>query len=256
MRLIDEKGNDRDFHFEVSKYAGHLWKSHVARHLAIYDLFKETVPLPGAMAEFGVHNGSTYFFLARLLEIFHPDQHETHHVSSHALYGFDTFSGLAGVSPEDAAVEDHPQKRDGGLAGSFEAFSETLEAMDCAVRQRLHVIKGDVRETFPRFLEQEPGVRFKFVLLDMDIWAPTKAVLDVIGDVMVPNGLIVFDEYANPQWPGETKAADEFVSRHGLDLHAVPRAFAPAAYVRWPAGRGGRRGAMGKRPRRGKGLGS
>ena len=61
MRLVDDDGAERDFFFEVSKYSAFLWRSHLERHLAIYELYKKTQELPGSVAEFGVYNGSNSF---------------------------------------------------------------------------------------------------------------------------------------------------------------------------------------------------
>ena len=47
---------------EMSKYSGFLRTSHISRHLAIYELYKKTINLPGSVAEFGIYNGSTFFF--------------------------------------------------------------------------------------------------------------------------------------------------------------------------------------------------
>ena len=51
MKLIDDEGVERDFFFEVSKYSAFLWKSHIERHLALYDLYKLTYELPGSVPE-------------------------------------------------------------------------------------------------------------------------------------------------------------------------------------------------------------
>lgn len=70
MRITNDNGEQLDFHHEMSKYAGYLYKSHISRHLAMYELYKKTIDLPGSIAEFGLYHGSTFFLLARLIEIF------------------------------------------------------------------------------------------------------------------------------------------------------------------------------------------
>ena len=76
LTLLNEEGMELDFFHEVSKYAGYLRHSHISRHLAIFDLYKKTIELPGSVVEFGIYHGSTYFFLARLIEIFNHSEHE------------------------------------------------------------------------------------------------------------------------------------------------------------------------------------
>jgi len=233
MKLVDEDNVTRDFFVEMSKYSGHLWKSHIERHLAIYELYKKSSELPGSVAEFGVHNGSTYFFLARLLEIFHKAHFEKYQSCSHHLYGFDTFEGIVRHHKEDETNEAGVQNKLGGFNQNKDIFFKDLETFktNTEIADRLHVIEGDACLTFPKFSEENPGVRFRFVLMDFDIYEPTKVVLESIINHMVPGGIIAFDEYAFPGWPGETKAVDEFIKKHGLKLKSVSHTFAPSAYT-------------------------
>jgi hypothetical protein len=50
------------------------------------------------------------------------------------------------------------------------------------------------------------------VHLDCDIYESYKTCLDSLYDQVVPGGVILFDEYACPVWPGATRAVDEFFS--------------------------------------------
>lgn len=232
MKLYDNEGNERDFFWEVSKHAGHLRLSHLSRHLALFEIYKNTLNLPGSVAEFGLYHGSTFFFLARLIEIFHASEHEVHHSASRHLYGFESFEGFAEILPEDKAGINIGPKEVGGLKADSAVFFDTFETFkrDCRVAERLHVIKGNICDTFKIFLEENAGVRLAFALVDFDLYDPTKAVLDRLHDIMVPGGIIVFDEYGFPDWPGETRAVDGFVKRHNLKLKALPWSFAPGAY--------------------------
>ncbi len=233
LRILDDKGGKRDFFFEISKYAGYLWRSHLERHLALYELYRKTSELPGSVAEFGVFNGSTYFFLARLLEIFNRPSFEKYDSCAHHLYGFDTFEGIVHLDRRDETVLDASQRKVGGFGANLSLFLDDFErfrADNCEIGARLHVVKGDVCETFPKFLADNPGVRFRFVLMDMDIFKPTDIVLQSIHDYMVPGGIICFDEYGFPEWPGETAAVDRFLSKYQLRPQSIPWAFAPSAY--------------------------
>jgi len=233
MKLIDDEGIERDFFFEVSKYSAFLWKSHIERHLALYDLYKMTCELPGSIAEFGVFNGSTFFLLARLIEIFNGSQFEKNQSSAHHLYGFDTFEGIVRTHKEDDSSVTATQRKIGGFAQRKDIFFKDFEFFkkNTTISERLHIIQGDACLTFPKFVDENPGIRFRFVLMDFDIYEPTNVVLDSIMNHMIPGGIIVFDEYAFPEWPGETKAVDIFIKKYGLKLKGVPHTFAPSAYT-------------------------
>lgn len=171
--------------------------------------------------------------MARLIEIFNKPSFEIHESSSHHLYGFDTFEGIISLTDMDNTEIYTPKRHISGFEqnnsfflNDFEHFKEN----NCTIAKRLHVIKGDATVSFPDFIKRNPGVRFRFVLMDMDIFEPTNTVLNSIFDYMVPGGIIAFDEYGFPEWPGETIAVDQFIRNNHLKLKAMPWACAPSAY--------------------------
>jgi hypothetical protein len=46
--------------------------------------------------------------------------------------------------------------------------------------------------------------------LDCDLYDSYKISLETLYNKVVPNGLIMFDEYNDKRWPGASKAIDEF----------------------------------------------
>jgi hypothetical protein len=220
---------------DIANYAGWLRSSNLARHLAITELFKSTINLPGSVAEFGVWRGSTFFLLARLIDIFDISVHERLGLTSRKLYGFDTFDGFQALSDKDLGGANHNEKMVGGLRFDMDIFNRSFEHLIKDIRQpeRVNIIKGDVIETFQPFLETNGGVRFNFVNLDMDLYEPTKFVLDRLPEKMVRDGVILFDEYGYEEWPGATEAVDEFIGRHKLMLRRHSWSYGPGAYCRW-----------------------
>jgi len=182
--------------------------------------------------EFGLYHGSTFFFLARLLDIFHNAQQEVHQTSTKHLYGFELFDRLKEFSSEDGSLNSDVNKESGAFHTDKADFYTTLEHLrsDSRIGRRIHVVEGDVSDTFPKFIEENPGIKLSFVLLDMDLYWPTKVVLERLMPLMVPGGSILFDNYGFAAWPGETKAVDEFVVKYDLRLQSIPWSFAPGAY--------------------------
>ena len=74
---------------------------------------------------------------------------------------------------------------------------------------KVHLIKGDVVQTIPPFLESHPHLVVSLLFLDMDLYEPTKAALKYFLPRMPKGAVIAFDELDNPMWPGETLAAIE-----------------------------------------------
>jgi hypothetical protein len=48
---------------------------------------------------------------------------------------------------------------------------------------------------------------------------------------VVPGGVIAFDEYAVPEWGGESRAVDEFFRGKGCTMKSFPWSFSPTAYM-------------------------
>ena len=99
-------------------------------------------------------------------------------------------------------------------------------------KPRIKLIEGDISETVPAFLDEFPGVRLSFIHFDCDMYAPTKAALKPLWERLSRGGLMLFDEYAIKEWPGETKAVDEFLGDlPGAQLKTLSWTNAPAAYL-------------------------
>lgn len=231
---IFKDGQSTDFYVEMQRYCAYLDRRHIERHVAITELFRRTVNLPGSVGEFGLFHGSTFFLLARLVEIFNGAQFDKYSSSSCQLFGFELFEGIS-LDSEDLSGQGVLNKRGGGFSTSHKVFSQILEdfRLISKIPNRIHCIPGDVTATFTSFLEEHAGIRFKFILMDFDLYAPTKFVLNLLPPVLVPEAIIVFDEYGFDEWPGETKAVDEFICKYNLTLKTLPYSHAPGAYTVW-----------------------
>lgn len=74
------------------------------------------------------------------------------------------------------------------------------------------LVKGDVCETVPRFLEERPETIIALAYFDLDLYEPTKATLDAIRPHLADGAVVAFDEYGFAGWPGETPARRPRVS--------------------------------------------
>lgn len=232
MKLTDNQGRPRDFFFELQKHSCHLRSDFLARQLAIYELFKRVIEIPGAIVEFGVRNGANFFYLARLLELFNSGQRYDG-ISSKHLFGFDTFSGFPSIHEKDQAKTAWPDMRVGGVQTDREVFFSDYESFraNSPIRTRLHVIEGDVMSTLCPTLDEWPGIRFSLVYLDLDLFEPTLYVLEQVWDRIPKGGIVVFDEYALPEFPGETAAIDTFFADKQQQIATIPWCFSPSAYI-------------------------
>lgn len=202
------------------------------RFFAHIDLFKLTLEVPGDIAELGVFRGFDLMTWANLLEAYSIGNR------TKTVYGFDNWEGFVGVDQEDGGENTKMQRQIGGYSPARfkEELLAAIEIFDAdrfiPQKPRIKLIEGDISETVPAFLDEFPGVRFAFIHFDCDMYAPTKAALRPLWERLSRGGLILFDEYAIKEWPGETKAVDELLEDlPGAQLKTLTWTNAPAAYL-------------------------
>ena len=227
FRAFDVSPLDAVKHFPV--LARRQW---LKRFLAHAEFFKQTLDVPGDIAELGVFRGLGLMTWANLLEAFAiGDRTKT-------VYGFDNWAGFTGFSPEDGPQSETANKVVGGFDPShYRAELESaLRIFDedrfVPWKPRVKLIDGAIEESVPRFLDEHPGIRFSLVHFDCDLYAPTAAALAAIWPRVSRGGVVLFDEYAIADWPGETRAVDEFIAeRPELRVQTLPWTNAPAGYL-------------------------
>lgn len=202
------------------------------RFLAHVELFKMTLEVPGDVAELGVYRGLGLMTWANLLETYCLGDR------TKIVYGFDNWAGFKNFDLEDHTVNIDSGKVEGGF--NPESFhSELLNAISVfdddrfiPYKPRIKLIDGQIENSSIEFAVNNPGVRFSLVHFDCDLYAPTKAALNAFWPLVSRGGLLLFDEYGMLDWPGETKAVDEFLAeRPGLKLRTFTWTNCPGAYL-------------------------
>jgi len=203
------------------------------RFLAHTELFKLTLEVPGDIAELGVFRGMGLFTWANLLESYSIGNR------TKTVYGFDNWQGFTEVAPQDqTASDDSGQKFVGGFSPAThkQELQSAIDVFDSdrfvPWKPRVVIVDGDIVESVPQFVMDNPGVRFSLVHFDCDMYAPTRAALEALWPKISRGGLILFDEYAIQNWPGETQAVDEFLlDKSDCRLQTLAWNNVPAAYL-------------------------
>jgi len=112
------------------------------------------------------------------------------------VYGFDSFEGL----PESW--------RTGFERGAFSLNHKTLPD----VHPNVQLVVGWFEDTLPEFIEKNRG-DIAILHIDCDLYSSTKTIFSYLGDRLVKNSIIVFDEYFGyPTWQDhEFLAFQEFI---------------------------------------------
>jgi hypothetical protein len=202
------------------------------RFLAHHELFKLTLEVPGDIAELGVFRGAGLMTWANLLESYCIGNR------TKVVIGFDNWQGFTSLSPEDGREDLTVQKTAGGFSpvAYLEELKKALAIFDAdrfvPWKVRVKLIEGHIEEAVPAFLKENPGVRFSLIHFDCDLYSPTKAALAALWPVLSRGGLMLFDEYAIHNWPGETRAVDEFFAdKPSVHIRTLPWNNVPAGYV-------------------------
>ena len=153
-------------------------------------------PPDAAVIECGCWRGG---MSAALVEIGGPDRD---------YYFFDSFEGLPPAKDIDgpAALAYQADKTSpsyhNNCTASLEEFRATMASLDA----RIYPVKGFFDKTFPSF--DPPSVAV--LRLDADWYDSTMLCLRKFWDHMVPNGLILIDDYYT--WDGCSRAVHDFLS--------------------------------------------
>jgi len=203
----------------------------ITRFLAHYELYKQIADVPGSIVELGVFRGSSLFSFAHFLEIFnHGDRSRT-------AIGFDSFEGLSNLTAIDGLEDKGHAKQTGGWrAADYE--HELMEMIDLFVAEsfvpqapRIKLLKGNILETVPAYVQQNPGLRIALLHIDCDLYEPTLVGLKHLAPLMVPGGLVVFDEYAITAWAGESAAVEEYFGK-GKRIEKFPWTSSPGGFMK------------------------
>jgi hypothetical protein len=180
------------------------------RFLAHYELFRKTIDLPGDIIEFGVYRGASLMTWANLLEIRNMGDRQKQ------VFGFDNFSGFTEIAPEDGKEDPRVGKVMSGFnSDPFEdILRDAISIFDqdrfIPYKPRIVLVKGDIEKTIPQFVEDNPGLRISLMHFDCDMYKPTKIALESMWPLVVPGGVVLFDEYGIRPWQGESNAVDEY----------------------------------------------
>lgn len=187
----------------------------ITRFITLYELFKLAQPVKGSIVECGVLRGFGLMTWAHLSAVLEPAN------LMRRIYGFDSFEGFPAVGPLDANPLKTP--RPGELrADSYDELSRLIDVYDSdrflGHVEKVRLIKGDVVETVPKFVEENPHVVISLLFMDVDLYEPTKAILTNLLPRMPKGAVLVFDQLDNPIWPGETHALLDTLGINRLEL--------------------------------------
>jgi hypothetical protein len=184
----------------------------LSRMLFMHELYRHVLDVPGVVVEFGTRWGQNLALFESFRGIYEPFNHPR------KIVGFDTFEGFPTVDPRDGSA---PVVVPGGH-GVTPGYEEYLASvLDYHEREspishlvKYELVKGDVTETVPAWLEAHPETVISLAYFDLDLYEPTCACLQAIKPRLTRGSVVGFDELNHPEFPGETAAVIDVL---GLD---------------------------------------
>jgi hypothetical protein len=186
---------------------GYPYKVDPGELAAMVGLIESSREHGGAVVEIGVAQGDTSVFLL---------QHLTSVGDKRPLLLFDTFSGF---TDESVAVEVERRGKQRADYDKFRYGDEDIfrRRLSAAGFSNFETFKGDA-SAFDWASIGPIGA----VLLDIDLYEPTKAILDAVYPRLCTGGGIVVDDcVGGGPWDGSLQAYEEFIAAHDLPFERV-----------------------------------
>jgi hypothetical protein len=171
------------------------------------DAITETKESGGAILEIGVAKGDTSAFLL---------EHMASTGDTRTIYFLDTFSGFSEDSIEHEVKQRGKDQSDYGAFryGDEKIFANNLSRLGYT---NFKTVRGDASA-----LDYSQFGPIAVVLLDIDLYKPTKAILEKLWDKMTTPGFICVDDCKpDKKWDGSLAAYNEFMAARQLPTRIV-----------------------------------
>lgn len=168
----------------------------ISRFLYIYETLKTLNDVKGDIVELGSWKGANLLWMAKVQSFLG---------SNKIIHCFDSFQGLTEFSAPDTSS--HLRNKYQGDEQILRSVIELYEYNDL-----IQIHKGLIEHTVPAWSELKADI--SFIYFDADLYEAASVTLNYLWPQLSVGGIILFDEYGSEDWPGETKAVDEFLKKN------------------------------------------
>ena len=200
MKKLD-KWDYENFFYQTSD------KSRLRKIVDHYEIYKKVSHIKGDIFEFGVFKGVSLIRFLTFRDII--NKKSTKHV-----YGFDAFGKFpipkknnSHKSNDSQFARLHDERIGEGIK------EKTLNKILLKKKfNKFTLIKGNINTSLEKFLiKKKNKLKISLLHLDLDIYSPTKLVLEKLYKFISKNGIILLDDYRHIK--GATSAVDEFLKK-------------------------------------------
>lgn len=191
---------DRKFEYENGFYAT-ADPARFSKFLTHLEFFRQTSEVRGEIVEFGIFKGNSFFRWIKFRDLLEQ-------TGSRKVIGFDIFGDFpeAGFEGDKSRRDAFVAETNGGKSISLEEINELLDKQ--GLNKNVEIIKGDILKTLDQYLDDNPQLRISLLHIDVDLYEPSKHILEKMYDRVTKGGIIIFDDYG--AFAGTNKAVDDF----------------------------------------------
>ncbi len=190
----------RKFEYENGFYAT-TDAARLSKFVTHLEFFRQTATVRGEIVEFGIFKGNSFFRWVKFRDLFEQ-------TGSRKIIGFDIFGNFpeAGFEADKGKRDAFVAETNGGKSITYEEINALLDAQQ--LNRNVEIVKGDILKTLDEYLDNNPHLRISLLHIDVDLYEPTKHVLERLYDKVTTGGIIIFDDYG--AFAGTNKAVDDF----------------------------------------------
>lgn len=194
----------------------------ISKILSHYEIYKMIKEVTGEIVECGVFKGASYLRFAMFREIFGNP-------FSKKIIGFDTF----GKFPETSFQEDEKARNQFIDSAGDDSISkeQLLEILNNkGLNRHIDLVEGDITETVPKYVKENPELKISLLNLDTDIYEPAVTILEHLYPKITKGGILMLDDYGTH--PGETKAVDDYFQDKDIEIKKFSFAMTPCYIIK------------------------
>lgn len=191
---------NKNFEYENGFYAT-ASPARLSKFITHLEFFKQTSTIRGEILEFGVFKGNSFFRWIKLRDLLEQ-------TNSRKIIGFDTFEDFpeAQFEADKKTRDGFVKETNGGKSISLAEINSLLGAQN--LNKNVEIVKGDILKTLPNYLKENPALKISLLHIDVDLYEPTKYVLETLFERVTKGGIIILDDYG--AFAGTNKAVDDF----------------------------------------------
>ncbi len=182
--------------------------SRVLKTISHYEIFKKSLNIKGVIIECGVFKGTSLIKFLTFRDLLNK--------KNKRVFGFDVF----GSFPNQKLKKDNKfSKYHDKIAGYGLPIGDLNKHLKNKEFKNFKLIKGNIKDTIPKFLKNNKKLKISFLHLDLDVFEPTIAALNFFYKHVSKNGIILLDDYNMIE--GATKAINQFKKKQKLKFHKL-----------------------------------